>query len=86
MLSVLEQSGRWFRIRKSQNVEWEVEKKLFLPILPILFTDRNVKQVTKKSKPVDTMQDNALSLTFFLKQKEEKREGECLPLHGINQF
>ena len=29
MLSVLEQSGRWFRIRKSQNVKREVVKNCF---------------------------------------------------------
>ena len=52
----------------------------------VLFPDRNVKRVTETSKPVDTMQDNALSLTFFPKQKEEKREGECILLYSINQF
>ena len=32
------------------------------------------------------MQDKTLSLTSFSKQRKTKREGECLPLHGINRF
>ena len=57
---------------KGVKLVFKIVVHLSLLNLQILLPDQDIKGVTETSKPVDTRQDKALSLTFFPKQRKRK--------------
>ena len=80
--------GQMWRTLLDETRQIDNPKTGYLERLSIFSTVKKRKYCswTEKWKPVDTIQDKTLSLTSFSKQRKKKREGECLPLYGINRF